>query len=185
MSTETYISRRELQETKEEIKAVWRGLLVAFLVSHPSAAEAIATVFRQETGMAREEVPPLAPVVLMVDGDPVSSQNVASGLIEAGFEVVSASDCAEALARLSDIELAMVILDEALPESEELASQIRDGSDIPIILVGTSSPDKGWEIAAALGADAYLRRTTSKSEFIARVRAMLRRYLQEQGGQRQ
>ncbi len=185
MSTEAYISRRELQETRQEIKALWRGLLVAFLVSHPAAARAIATVFREEPEMAASEAPALAPAVLMVDGDQVSSESFASGLIEAGFEVVSVLNCAEALARLDEIKPAMVIVDEALPDSEELCSQIREGSDIPIILLGTSPPDKGWERAASLGADAYLRRVTSKSEFVARLRAILRRYLRDQGGQRQ
>ncbi len=179
MYPEAYITRRELKESGEEIKELWRGLLMAFLLSHPAAARAIATVFRERLKTPKPETTALAPAILMIDGDPVSSETFASALIEAGFEVVCIADFGEALA-LHETESAVVIVDETLPESGELCTRIRQKSDIPVILLGTSSLDKGWERAASLGADAYLKRTTSKTEFVARVKTLLRRYRQDE-----
>jgi two-component system OmpR family response regulator len=71
----------------------------------------------------------------------------------------------------------MVILDEMTPESEslEVVDQIREHSDVPIIML-----TRQYEIGALCqafshGADDYVRKPFDGKLFVARMRAKLRR----------
>jgi CheY-like chemotaxis protein len=175
MTMQRYVTRREIRETEQEIKRLWKAFLIVFIMRQPVVAKDVATALeKEEVVEAKEKV--MAPAVLVVDDDPVSAEGSVFALREAGFRVVSVSRSAEVVARLEDVSADVAILDEGVPDLGQVCSRITQQGNIPVIIVGTRPSEEGWPMAVGLGADAYLRKVTSKIELMARVKAILRRY---------
>ena len=95
---------------------------------------------------------------------------------EGGFKVASYSDHFEILSRLSKLEPDLIILGEGLSwDSFKACWQLRQATDIPIVMVGRVPRAKGWVKAVRSGADCYLAKPFYHSELVARVKAILRR----------
>lgn len=100
-------------------------------------------------------------------------------LIRAGFEVERAATGNAALAvvrdRLEDLDL--VVLDLMLPGVSGLAvlRQIRERSEVPVLIVSARSEEQDKIDGLELGADDYIVKPFSMREFVARVRATIRR----------
>jgi DNA-binding response OmpR family regulator len=115
--------------------------------------------------------------ITIVEDEPSISEIVSLYLKRAGYTVSAYADgltAAEALSRqLPDL----VILDVMLPgvDGFVLTRQLRDRSDVPIILL-TSRREEADRIAGLeLGADDYVVKPFSPQELVSRVRAVLRR----------
>ena len=170
--TGEYVTQQDLEEAEEQIKRRWKTLVVLLVLAvraKPQAPEAAEPTVAEKPAKAV----PIAKV-LLIDADPASSGELAAVLDDAGFEVVTTSDPEEGLRRTE--EASLIILDADLSSCEEVCSHIREQSDAPIILLGSDPSEKAWDRAVAMGADAYLRRTVSRPELVARMRALLRRY---------
>ena len=113
---------------------------------------------------------------LIIDSDAAAVSSIASTLSQAGFDALNASDCTEGLAKVEKARPHLVLLAETLSNSGETCSRIRICYNIPVIMLGSSIGREAWDQAVALGADAYLRKSISKLELIARAKAILRRY---------
>lgn len=74
--------------------------------------------------------------------------------------------------------VSLVILDLMLPNGDgiELCKKIQSLKDIPIMIVSAKNQDMDIVLGLGVGADDYLTKPFSTSEFIARVKAQLRRY---------
>jgi len=123
--------------------------------------------------------------IVIVEDEPSISEVVSLYLKRAGYAVTSYADGLQALNALNAQLPDLIILDVMLPGMDgfALTRQLRDRSDVPIILL-TSRRDETDRIAGLeLGADDYVVKPFSPQELVSRVRAVLRRSgsLQETG----
>jgi len=115
--------------------------------------------------------------ILVVEDDPDIRTVLMDQLTLDGYDAVGASTGKDALKRLDETAPDLVILDLKLPDIDGLliCQQIRQKSDVPIIIVSArdSLPDKirGLEV----GADDYVTKPFEYLELEARIRACLRR----------
>jgi DNA-binding response OmpR family regulator len=125
--------------------------------------------------------------IVVVEDEPNISEVVSLYLKRAGYAVTSFADGVAAFNALKDKLPDLIILDVMLPGMDgfTLTRQLRDRSDVPIILL-TSRRDETDRIAGLeLGADDYVVKPFSPQELVSRVRAVLRRSgsLQETGNE--
>lgn len=117
--------------------------------------------------------------ILLVEDDPTLRSTTAYNLIRAGFQVTSVADGEAAMQivreQLDDIDL--VVLDLMLPGMNGLAvlRQIRTRSDVPVLIVSARGEEQDKIDGLELGADDYIVKPFALREFVARVRATMRR----------
>ncbi len=115
--------------------------------------------------------------ILIVDDEPQIVRVLKGYLETAGFQVVTASDGAEAIAAFRHESPDLVVLDLMLPEVDglDVARAIRRQGDVPIIMLTARVEETDRLIGLELGADDYVTKPFSPREVVARVRAVLRR----------
>jgi two-component system response regulator VicR len=116
--------------------------------------------------------------ILVVDDDAHIRDVVRLNLEAEGYEVVEAEDGAGALAALAGGPCVLAVLDVMLPDTDgfELARRVREGSDIPIVMLSARDTDVDKAVGLGVGADDYMTKPFSPVELVARVKAHLRRY---------
>lgn len=115
--------------------------------------------------------------ILVVDDEPAMVGALSALLGAAGQRVVPAYDGQEALDRFRAEAPDLVLLDLAMPglDGAAVCRQLREESDVPIIVV-SGERDAGVTVELLdLGADDYVRKPFRGDELLARVRAVLRR----------
>ena len=114
--------------------------------------------------------------ILIVEDDAEIAALERDYLQMAGFEAVVAGDGAEGLkaARTADL----VILDIMLPGMDgfTVLKELRETSDIPVILLSARGEEFDKIRGLGLGADDYIQKPFSPGELVARVRAHLARF---------
>ncbi len=115
--------------------------------------------------------------ILVVDDEPQILRALQTSLRAAGYEVESAGDAAEALAAAAAHPPDAVILDLVLPDGTgtEVARQLREWTNVPILLLSVVGDDHEKVAALDAGADDYVTKPFSVDELLARLRAALRR----------
>jgi DNA-binding response OmpR family regulator len=119
-----------------------------------------------------------APRILLVDDEQPIQTLLSFPLQRDGYEVVQASDGREALARFSEQQFDLVVLDLMLPRMDglEVCKRLRaNGSTVPIIMLTAKSEEIDKVLGLELGADDYITKPFSMREFRSRVKAALRR----------
>ena len=115
--------------------------------------------------------------VLIIDDEPSVHEVVRAYLEREGFIVYDATDGRAGL----DLALTkgpdLVVLDLMLPDmsGEEICRQLRDRSDVAILMLTAKSGEEERIAGLGLGADDYLTKPFSPRELVARVKAILRR----------
>jgi DNA-binding response OmpR family regulator len=115
--------------------------------------------------------------IVIVEDEPSISEVVSLYLKRAGYQVTCLADGDAAQAAFQESLPDLVILDVMLPgvDGFSLTRNLRDRSDVPIILL-TSRREESDRIAGLeLGADDYVVKPFSPQELVSRVRAVLRR----------
>ena len=115
--------------------------------------------------------------VVVVDDDP-SVQEVTRAYLERdGYLVYVAGTAAEGLSVAERVKPGLVVLDLMLPDrsGEDICREIRERSDVPILMLTAKASEDERVAGLALGADDYLTKPFSPRELVARVRAILRR----------
>lgn len=115
--------------------------------------------------------------VLVVD-DEMNIVNVISAYLQAeGHEVITAYDGVAGLDAFYRTQPDFVILDLMMPElsGENVCREIRESSDVPIIMLTAKVAEKDKIAGLDLGADDYVSKPFSPGELMARVRAVARR----------
>ncbi len=112
--------------------------------------------------------------LLLVEDDPTISDPLLEGLRREGFEVELAATGAAAL-EAPPVDL--VLLDLGLPDLEGrvVCQQLREASNVPIIVVTARSDEIDRVVLLELGADDYVVKPFGFRELVARIRAVLRR----------
>jgi len=115
--------------------------------------------------------------ILVVDDDPEIVSFVKRGLAYEGYKVDTAADGFEALAKARESEPDLVVLDVMMPEIDgiEVSKRLREGSDVPILMLTAKGTISDKVAGLESGADDYLVKPFAFDELLARVRALLRR----------
>lgn len=122
--------------------------------------------------------------VLLVEDEAAIADVVEMYLEQGGFRVRWARSAAEARRHIEDPAVDLVLLDLTLPDSDgvELFREIREGRDVPVIMVTARDAEADRVLGLELGADDYVTKPFSPRELVARVRAVLRRGEQAEAG---
>lgn len=121
--------------------------------------------------------------ILVVDDDPEIVSLVKRGLAYEGFTVDSAGDGTEALIKAREREPDLIVLDIMMPglDGIEVSKRLRQGSDVPILLLTAKGAVTDKVAGLESGADDYLVKPFAFDELLARVRALLRRRQPKEG----
>ncbi|HJQ73068.1 MAG TPA: response regulator transcription factor [Actinomycetota bacterium] len=115
--------------------------------------------------------------ILIVEDEASLADTVRYNLEREGYAVAVASDGRRALDRFRMDDPSLVILDLMLPELSglDVCRQIRQISNVPIIIVTAKDAEADKVSGLELGADDYVTKPFSVRELVSRVRAHLRR----------
>ncbi|MBN9419199.1 MAG: response regulator transcription factor [Candidatus Eremiobacteraeota bacterium] len=116
-------------------------------------------------------------LVLLVEDDPAVQASVRRRLSFEGFSVETADRGDQVLQQVRTLNPDVVILDIMLPEMDgfEVAEQLRQHSDVPILMLTARDAVHDRIQGLACGADDYLVKPFAVEELLARIRALLRR----------
>jgi DNA-binding response OmpR family regulator len=126
------------------------------------------------------------PHILLVEDERTIAETLRFNLEREGYQVSVAADGVQGLDLARREAPDLVVLDIMLPRLDGLSvcRIVRRESDVPIIML-TARQDEVDRIAGLeLGADDYIAKPFSLGEFLARVRAILRRSERRPAGER-
>lgn len=115
--------------------------------------------------------------ILVVEDDGTVRDTLAMNLRAEGYDVHTAGNGEEGLRLGREVEPDLIVLDVMLPELDGLTvcRVLRRESQVPIILLTARGTESDKIIGLETGADDYIVKPFSLGEFLARVRAALRR----------
>ena len=115
--------------------------------------------------------------VLVVDDEKLIVKGIKFSLEQEGLVVDCAYDGEEAVAAARTVSYDVILLDLMLPKLSgfEVCQQIREFSDVPIVMLTAKSEDIDKIMGLEYGADDYITKPFAINEVLARVRAVLRR----------
>ena len=123
-------------------------------------------------------LPDVAFKILMVEDDDGIALPLHRTLEREGYEVDRVSSGTEGLSRASELGPDLVVLDLGLPDLDglEVCRRLRaDGFDGGILILTARGGELDRVVGLDVGADDYLAKPFPLGEFLARVRALLRR----------
>lgn len=119
--------------------------------------------------------------ILIVDDDPGIRELLSRYLTEQGYQATAVSD-AIAMDKFleSGADIDLVVLDLMLPGEDGLsiAKRLRSNYNLPIVMVSARGEDIDRIIGLEVGADDYLSKPFNPRELLARIRAVMRRFQQ-------
>jgi two-component system KDP operon response regulator KdpE len=115
--------------------------------------------------------------ILIVDDDPQIRRVLRTALVAQSYEVVDARNGEEALEKLRDEKVDLIILDMNMPGMGglETCRSVRSSSDVSIIMLTVRDSESDKVEALDAGADDYMTKPFGSPELLARIRAALRR----------
>ncbi|WFR60184.1 response regulator transcription factor [Anaerocolumna sp. AGMB13025] len=115
--------------------------------------------------------------VLVVDDEKLIVKGIRFSLEQDGMEVDCAYDGEEALEAAKKKEYDVVLLDVMLPKMTgfEVCQQIREFSNMPIIMLTAKGDDMDKILGLEYGADDYITKPFNILEVKARIKAIMRR----------
>ena len=124
--------------------------------------------------------------ILIVDDDVALCEMLTERLQQDEFVIETAHDGVCGLQRARSGEHGLVILDLMLPgiSGIEVLRQLRQQSDVPVLILTAKGEDVERILGLEIGADDYLPKPFNPRELIARMRAILRRSLRASGEER-
>ncbi len=117
--------------------------------------------------------------ILVCDDDRDIRRALRIYLTGAGYKVLEAANGLEALEIVGREEIHLVLLDIMMPELDGVSALtlLREKSSVPVILLTAKSEDEDKIMGLELGADDYVTKPFNAQEVLARVKAILRRYM--------
>lgn len=115
--------------------------------------------------------------VLVVDDEKLIVKGIRFSLEQDGMKVDCAYDGEEALKLARENAYDMILLDIMLPKHDgfEVCQQIREFSDVPIVMLTARSEDMDKILGLEYGADDYITKPFNILEVKARIKAIMRR----------
>lgn len=117
--------------------------------------------------------------ILVVDDDKEIVGAIEIYLKKEGYHIIKAYDGEEAMQKLKENEIHLIILDIMMPKKDglEALEEIRKDKTIPVILLSAKAEDYDKIGGLNSGADDYITKPFNPLELIARVNSNLRRYV--------
>ena len=117
------------------------------------------------------------PHILVVDDDDRLRELLRKFLSENGFMVSTASDAADARAKLGGLAFDLIVLDLMMPGESGLdfATDLRTRSSVPILMLTAMGEPDDRIAGLETGADDYLTKPFEPRELLLRIRSVLRR----------
>lgn len=127
----------------------------------------------------------MAKRVLVVDDEKLIVKGIRFSLEHDDFEVECAYDGEEALEKVKETAFDVILLDVMLPKLTgfEVCQQIREFSDVPIIMLTAKGDDMDKILGLEYGADDYITKPFNILEVKARIKAIMRRTSKRDKGQ--
>jgi two-component system response regulator MprA len=115
--------------------------------------------------------------VLVIEDDAEITDALRRSLRHEGYQVRTAGDGIEALDAAAEFIPDLVVLDLGLPRLDgmEVCRQLRADGDVPILILTARTETENRVTGLDSGADDYLVKPFERQEFLARIRALLRR----------
>lgn len=119
----------------------------------------------------------MANKILVVDDEKLIVKGIRFSLIQEGMEVDTAYDGEEALTKIKENEYDLILLDIMLPKLSgiDVLQQIREFSDVPVIMLTAKGEDMDKILGLEYGADDYITKPFNILEVKARMKAIIRR----------
>jgi PAS domain S-box-containing protein len=119
------------------------------------------------------------PVILVVDDQPQNIELLKVYLVPQGYEIVAATTGEEALRKISDNQIDLILLDVVMPGMDgfEVIRRIRQDNThrlLPIILVTVLREPEARVKGIEAGCDDFISKPVDKMELVARVKSLLR-----------
>ena len=123
--------------------------------------------------------------ILVADDEVSIRQIVEARLKMTGYEVVTASDGAEAIELIKSENPSLIVLDIMMPKIDglQVCKEVRKNYTTPIIMLTAKGDVIDRIQALELGADDYVVKPFSPRELEARIKAVLRRIVNESSKQ--
>ena len=115
--------------------------------------------------------------ILVIEDDDLVRQGIVDILELKGWNAVAAKSCSEALVRIRGEEYMLYVLDMKLPDGNGimLCREIRRYTDNPILFLSAYDSEEFIVEGFEAGANDYVIKPFRTFEFIARIKALLRR----------
>jgi DNA-binding response OmpR family regulator len=115
--------------------------------------------------------------VLVIEDDAEITDALRRSLRHEGYQVRTAGDGVTALDAAAEFIPDLVVLDLGLPRLDgiEVCRQLRADGDVPILILTARTETDDRVTGLDSGADDYLIKPFERQEFLARIRALLRR----------
>jgi len=122
--------------------------------------------------------------ILVVDDEPEMVELVELNLRQAGYQVITASDGAEALTKARSDPPDLIVLDLMIPEvgGLDVCRILRREAvtaNVPIVMLTAKAAELDRVVGLELGADDYVTKPFSPRELVLRIRKLLQRGKQE------
>ncbi|WP_408070638.1 response regulator transcription factor [Butyrivibrio sp. JL13D10] len=119
----------------------------------------------------------MAKKVLVVDDEKTIVKGIRYSLEQDGMYVDTAFDGEQALEMASNNRYDIILLDVMLPKMDgfEVCQQIRDFSNVPIVMLTAKGDDMDKILGLEYGADDYITKPFNILEVKARIKAIIRR----------
>ena len=116
--------------------------------------------------------------ILVCDDDKDIVEAITIYLENEGYHIFKAFNGLEALDVVKENEVHLIIMDVMMPKMDGLKAtlKIREGKNIPVIMLSAKAEDTDKIMGLNMGADDYITKPFNPLELIARVRSQLRRY---------
>lgn len=115
--------------------------------------------------------------VLIIEDEKSISDIVKFNLEKEGYEVETAYDGEEGLAKVYTVDPDLILLDIMIPNVDgfQVCKKIRETSNVPIIMLTAKEEEVDKVLGLELGADDYMTKPFGMRELIARIKANIRR----------
>ena len=115
--------------------------------------------------------------ILIVDDEEAVRNLLQRTLQDVGYDVTTAANGQEALDKVPQFNVSLVLLDIMMPglDGFQVLDLIRQQSSVPVIMLTGRGEVTTLRDALVLGADDYVRKPFRTRELLARIEAKLRR----------
>ena len=118
--------------------------------------------------------------ILVIDDEPDAVELIEFNLKQAGFDIATAADGAEALRKARSTLPALIVLDLMLPEIDgldvcKLLRRDPTTASIPILMLTAKASEVDRILGLELGADDYVTKPFSPRELVLRIKKILDR----------
>jgi two-component system response regulator RegX3 len=120
------------------------------------------------------------PKVLVVEDEQSLREPLVFMLEKEGYEVIEAENGQVAIEKFESLGADIILLDLMMPklDGNQVCKQIRQHSNVPIIMLTAKDAEVDKVVGLEIGADDYVTKPYSTRELLARMKAVLRRKIE-------